>query len=121
MKTDAITISPNKTVSDAKWLFHVHRIGGLPVVEDGKLIGIFTLADLKKGRAGTTKIRAVMTPNPVVVHADEKLGEVFDKMADNRIGRIPVVSSDGKTLVGLVSLSDIQNLSRMHALRDYFG
>jgi predicted transcriptional regulator len=118
MKTNPVTTSPDKTVNDARWLFRTHRIGGLPVLENGEFVGMFTLADLKKTRRGTTRFGDVMTRNPIVALEDEKLGEVFDKMADHRIGRIPVVSKDGQLLVGLVSLSDIKNLSRMHALKD---
>ena len=56
MKTDPVTTTPDKTVNDARWLFRTHRIGGLPVLENGKLVGLFTLADLKKARRGTVRL-----------------------------------------------------------------
>lgn len=119
MKTNAVTITMDKTVNDAKWLFRTHRIGGLPVVDGGRLVGIFTLADLKKARRGDVQLSVVMTRNPVVAFESDRIEDVFEKMAERRIGRIPVVSkSDGQTLLGLVSLSDIKELSRMHALKD---
>ena len=119
MKTNAVIITSDKTVKDARWLFRTHRIGGLPVVEDSMLIGILTFADLKRARIGTTLLSSVMTTNPVVAFKDERIEDVFEKMANHRIGRIPVVEkSDNRTFLGLVSLSDLKELSRMHALRD---
>ena len=66
MKTNAVTITIDKTVNDARWLFRTHRIGGLPVVDGGRLVGIFTLADLKKARRGDVQLSVVMTRDPVV-------------------------------------------------------
>ena len=119
MNKNAIIIAPDKTVNDARFLFRTHRIGGLPVVQDGKLLGVFTIADLKKARLGTTKLADVMTRNPVVAFEDEKISDVFEKMTSHRIGRVPVVAkSDRQSFRGLVSLSDLKNLSNKHALRE---
>lgn len=115
MKANAITISPEKPVGYARWLFRKHRIGGLPVVENGKLVGIFTLADSKGVRNGAAKVGDVMTRNPKVAFEDEGVDEVLAKMRNYRIGRMPVVSRhDSLTFVGLVSLSDIKNLNPVH-------
>lgn len=121
MKRDAITVTPDKTIDDARWLFRTHRIGGLPVVENGKLVGIFTLVDLKKRRLGTTRLREVMTMNPIVAYEDDTIVSVFDKMVEHRIGRIPIVSKSNGEMRGLVSLTDIKNLSLFHAKREVPG
>lgn len=48
MTADPLTISPNVTVEDATRLMLEHQIGGLPVVDNGKLIGIVTSSDVMK-------------------------------------------------------------------------
>ena len=48
MRTALITVTPYNTVKDAAQLMLKHKIGGLPVVADGKLVGIVTTSDLLK-------------------------------------------------------------------------
>ncbi|HEY6419415.1 MAG TPA: CBS domain-containing protein [Candidatus Binataceae bacterium] len=48
MKPDPITIAPDARVADAARLLIEHKIGGLPVVQGGKLVGIITSTDLLK-------------------------------------------------------------------------
>lgn len=48
MKTDPVTTTPDAKVTDAARLLIEHKIGGLPVVRDGKLVGIITATDLLK-------------------------------------------------------------------------
>ncbi len=48
MRTALVTLSPRATVEDAARLMLRHKIGGLPIVEDGKLVGIVTTSDLLK-------------------------------------------------------------------------
>lgn len=46
MRTQLITVTPYNTVEDAARLLLKHKIGGLPIVADGKLVGIVTTTDL---------------------------------------------------------------------------
>jgi acetoin utilization protein AcuB len=46
MRTALITVTPFNTVEDAARLMLKHKIGGLPIVADGKLVGIVTTSDL---------------------------------------------------------------------------
>jgi acetoin utilization protein AcuB len=48
MRTALITISPYETVEDAARLMLKHKVGGLPIVDNGRLVGIVTTSDLLK-------------------------------------------------------------------------
>ncbi len=60
MRTALITVTPFNTVEDAARLMLKHKIGGLPIVADGKLVGIVTTSDLLRAFllvvAGTSQI-----------------------------------------------------------------
>lgn len=60
MRTAVVTLAPYNTVEDAARLMLKHKIGGLPIVADGKLVGIVTTSDLLRAFllvvAGTSKI-----------------------------------------------------------------
>jgi CBS domain-containing protein len=84
--------------------------GGVPVVESEKLVGIGTLGDLQRVPAehmGSKTIDEVMTKNPLATHPGESLLEAMDKMTNDRVGRLPVVSKDSGKLVGIVTMSDL--------------
>jgi len=49
MRTSLITVTPYNTVEDVARLMLKHKIGGLPIVADGRLVGIITTTDLLKG------------------------------------------------------------------------
>ena len=46
MSSPVISVSPNSTVQDAARLMLVHKVGGLPVIDNGKLVGIVTTIDM---------------------------------------------------------------------------
>ncbi len=112
MVKSPVTISPESTVADAKWVFRTNRIGGLPVVAEGKLAGIITLADARRVsryRDGATRIQDVMSKNLFTVRPDEKASVALRKMNEAHIGRICVVSrADSTKLLGLISLVDLR-------------
>lgn len=60
MRTELVTVTPYGTVEDAARLMLKHKIGGLPIVADGKLVGIVTTSDLLRAFlavvAGTSQI-----------------------------------------------------------------
>ena len=117
MVKDPITIGPDEPVEQARRLFRINRIGGIPVVDKGRLVGIFTSVDLKKvsrGRTFSTKVKDVMTKNPSIGHPGDTLASLSDVMSRKAIGRIPIVGSEG-SLLGLVSFSDLNDVSELHA------
>jgi acetoin utilization protein AcuB len=46
MSTDVITAAPDETVAEAAWTMRKHRVGSLPVMEHGRVVGIITEADI---------------------------------------------------------------------------
>ncbi len=107
-----ISIGPEASVKESLALFVEHNIGSLPVIESsGQLIGIFTERDVLFGNHHDLeqfrhrRIKEVMTPNPITCSPKDTLAEAMGKMAQHRVGQLPVV--EGSELVGLVSIGDL--------------
>lgn len=105
------SIDANSTVLEAARFMMEHRIGALPVLRDGEIVGIFSERDVMNrvvalGRSpGTTKISEVMTANPKAVSVDETIDNCLFLMREFGFRHLPI--TDGKQLKGLVSLGDI--------------
>jgi CBS domain-containing protein len=88
-----------------------HNIGAVPVLNKGRLAGIFSERDLMRkvvveGRdPRATRVGEVMTPNPYVVPPDEDLETCLIVMKQHGFRHLPIC--DGERLLGLVSLRDI--------------
>ncbi len=57
MKADPVTVSPHSTIEEAASLMLVRRIGCLPVIEEGGLVGIITTTDLLRALLDLTRLR----------------------------------------------------------------
>ena len=105
------SIDASSTVLEAARFMMEHRIGALPVLRDGEIVGIFSERDVMNrvvalGRSpGTTKISEVMTANPKAVSVDETIDNCLFLMREFGFRHLPI--TDGKQLKGLVSLRDI--------------
>ena len=104
------SVSPTETLEDAAALMADCNIGALPVMEDGRLVGIVTDRDLAvrgiaAGLCGETHVSRVMTEEPRTCGPDDEFADVLAEMGLERIRRMPVCSSGGD-LVGIVSLGD---------------
>ncbi|MBK8892392.1 MAG: CBS domain-containing protein [Dechloromonas sp.] len=103
--------SREMTVRAASCLMAENHIGALVVVENGRIVGIFTERDvLNKVLAGnldpdTTTLQAVMVANPQTIRADRPLAHALHMMADGGFRHVPVVDADGAPL-GMVSARD---------------
>ena len=121
MTSDVVTISPDTTLPDAHRLMDEKGIRRLPVLKDGKLVGIVTRGDVRGAEpSGATtlsiwelhyllaklKIKEVMTPNPITISQNRMIGEAAQLMLDNRISGLPVVDSGGNA-IGIITESDI--------------
>jgi CBS domain-containing protein len=109
MTKSVLTLTKDVPVSFAYNLMTKNRIGGIPVVDGGRLVGIVTLTDIKKVNRKqmiATKLEAVMTKKLVVANPEEKLSAVLSRMSSHKIGRVPVVSRTGHRLLGIVTHKD---------------
>lgn len=106
-----LTTDADSTVLEASRFMMEHRIGAVPVLRNGELVGIFSERDIMNrvvaaGRApGTTKVSEVMTSNPKTVGIDETVDNCLFMMRE--FGFRHVLITDGKEVKGLVSLRDI--------------
>ncbi len=106
---DPITISPEMTVRDVLVLTRQHRISGLPVVDDGRVVGIVTNRDLRFETSLDQPIKNIMTPRDRLITVKEGASreEAMALMHRYRLERVLVVN-DSFELRGLVTVKDIQ-------------
>jgi CBS domain-containing protein len=86
-------------------------MGSLPVVEDGKLVGIVTDRDIvvravAEGRDAATAIGEVMTKEIFAVRAEDFVFEAIRLMGDKQVRRVPVINENNE-LVGIIAIADI--------------
>ncbi len=109
MTRDVITITPNETMHDLKELLRAKRISGVPVVENGDLVGVVSIErvirSLEAGEQDTL-VREHMTGEPCVMRADETLIMAVNQFDRTGYGRFPVVDQEG-CLVGIITKGDI--------------
>ncbi|MBT5715470.1 MAG: IMP dehydrogenase [Opitutae bacterium] len=120
---DPITIRSDKLVGELIQLTNELKISGMPVVDDGQLVGIVTSRDFRNEQNASAKVAEIMTPKDKLVTAKEgeKLEVIKRLLQDNRIEKILLVDSNF-TLTGLVTLKDInKSLDFPNAARDEEG
>ncbi|WP_457678453.1 chloride channel protein [Thermovibrio sp.] len=111
MTKEVITLSPEDPVIKARVIMAQKFIAGIPITVDRKVVGIITTSDVLKvppEKLKETKIKEVMTPEPVCVLPEWDLLEVIRIFVNKGYGRAPVVKDfETKELVGIISRSDI--------------
>jgi CBS domain-containing protein len=130
MTKDVVTITPEATLKEAGLILKTKRISGLPVVEDGNIVGIITITDimkiieeihrwqeLEKNSTGlnlsdlvgkerlNSKVRNIMTKNVYTLDEDKKIEDVMHLMFGKKIHTIPI-TKDNK-LVGVIGKRDV--------------
>jgi CBS domain-containing protein len=132
MTRNVLTVGRETSVANAIRMMLDNNVSGLPVLDNGKVVGIVTEGDLlRRGETGTErhrprwleilmgpgrmageyvrthgrKVREIMTTDVISVAGDAPLDEVVGLMERRRIKRVPVVESD--VLVGIVSRLDL--------------
>jgi len=106
---DPITISPEMTVRDVLVLTRQHKISGLPVVDNGHVVGIITNRDLRFETNLDQPIRNIMTPRDRLITVKEGASreEAMTLMHKYRLERVLVINDDFE-LRGLITVKDIQ-------------
>jgi CBS domain-containing protein len=106
-------IAPDATAYSALELMADKNIGALMVMENGKLVGVFSERDyarkvILKGKASkSTTVREIMTSSPISIKPAMTLKDGMVMMSKNHIRHLPVVDND--VLLGVVSNRDVVN------------
>ena len=101
-------LSPNDSVSDADGLMGKYKISGVPIVEEGKLVGIFTNRDLRFISDPNQKIGEVMTSEHLITApVGTNLAQAQEILRRHKIEKLPLVDDNGY-LKGLITIKDIE-------------
>ncbi|MEG0894177.1 MAG: IMP dehydrogenase [Oscillospiraceae bacterium] len=101
-------LTPDHFVYDANELMAKFKISGVPVVENGKLVGILTNRDLRFLSDFNIKIKEVMTKeNLITAPINTTLAEAQEILRQNKIEKLPLVDESGN-LKGLITIKDIE-------------
>ena len=124
-----LSITSDASVAEAVAMLANHRIGALPVINGGAVLGIFSERDVvyglaKEGAAALERpVSEVMTTPAMTVDSDCAVLAALSLMSRRRIRHLPVVDSDG--LVGFISIGDLVKYriekieSEAEAMRSY--
>jgi IMP dehydrogenase len=108
MIVDPVTIAPDKKISDALEYMRRYRISGVPVTQNGKLVGILTNRDLRFETRTDVPISEVMTKeNLITVPVGTTLEQAEEILHRHRVEKLLVVD-DQYMLKGLITVKDIQ-------------
>ena len=117
MVPSVVTIDVSATLLDAATRMRDENVGMLPVMEEGALRGIVTDRDLviramtNNVRPSEMGVRECLTEPPRCAEADWTVEDAMDAMADQQVGRLPVVDPAGR-VIGVVTLSSLALRSR---------
>ena len=105
---DPFFLSPEHYVYDANELCAKYRISGVPICENGKLVGILTNRDLRFLTDFNIKIKEVMTSkNLITAPVGTTLEQAKDILCRHKVEKLPLVDNDGR-LRGLITIKDIE-------------
>jgi CBS domain-containing protein len=105
------SVRPDHMVIDALELMAEKNIGAVVVLEDERLVGIFSERDyarkgiIKGRKAKSTPVAEVMTPKVFTVAPDMSIADCMQLFSDKKIRHLPVVSNE--RVVGMLSVGDI--------------
>ncbi|MEO9887957.1 MAG: IMP dehydrogenase [Balneola sp.] len=123
MIVDPVTLDENSTVKDARSLMRMHKIGGIPIVDDkGILIGIVTNRDLRFESDMTKKLGEIMTKEDLYTAKEGTTLKQAEKILQHfKVEKLPIVDSKNK-LVGLITFKDIEKkMNFPNACKDDLG
>jgi acetoin utilization protein AcuB len=120
MSTELLTVAPETTLPDAQALMEEKKVRRLPVVENGRLVGIVTLLDLVRASPSPAtslsmwelnyllaklQLKDIMTKKVLTVSPGDPIDDVAALMKEKKIGGLPVIEND--KLVGMITETDI--------------
>lgn len=128
-KVSLVSVTPGATISAVVDLLHRHRIGAVPVIDSGRIVGLVSERDIVIGLAShgasilDARVADVMTTPVVTARPTMTCREAMALMTDRRFRHLPVV--DGEVILGIVSIGDLVKLrieeaeAEAQAMKDY--
>ncbi len=116
-----ITVDPETSIVKVSQILKEHKIKRLPVLRDGRLLGMITDEDVKEASPSMattltaeelyhllaeTKAKDIMKSNPTTIRPDQTVEVAALKMLEHKVTGIPVVTEKGE-LVGIISQGDV--------------
>jgi len=123
MILDPVTLHIDAIVSDALSLMRENKIGGIPVVDENRILqGIVTNRDLRFEKNQQRPITEVMTSNNIITTSENTdLAKAEQILQENKIEKLPVVDSSNK-LIGLITFRDIIKVKEHpNSCKDQYG
>ena len=102
-------VTPLTRMADLLETMRGSRISGMPVVDNGRLVGVVSLEDLVRAMSVgdlMARVGAYMTRDIIVVRTADPVVEALKTFTKTRVGRLPVVGPDG-SLVGILTKGDV--------------
>ena len=129
MSSEVVTVVRETNLPEVHQIMVSADIRRLPVVdENGKLLGIVTLGDMRAAQPSPATslgiwernyllsnltVERIMTADPVTIHPAQTIGEAAEIMLENRVSGLPVVDDDG-AICGIITESDIFRMVVRH-------
>jgi len=122
MIVDPVTLPPSASIGEAHAIMSRFHISGVPITQDGRLVGILTNRDLRFEDDDTRLVSEVMTRTGLVTApVGTTLLEARDILAKHRIEKLPIVDEAGR-LKGLITVKDIEKrIKHPDACKDHLG
>jgi IMP dehydrogenase len=119
---DPITLNIHSTVREAENIMREFKIGGIPIVDNGKLVGIITNRDLRFQKDMSAPVSNIMTHDTLITAAEGvTLDQAEETLKKYKIEKLPIVNKKGK-LTGLITFKDIQKRkNKPTACQDSYG
>lgn len=106
-----VTVGPRQTIGEVREIVGQYGISGLPVIENGLLVGIITSRDLRFAPDDKLRVSEVMTADPVAEVGLPTIERAKARFNEHKIEKLPIVDEDGR-LTGLVTVKDMEKHSR---------
>jgi len=108
IEREVLSVGPEATLSEVEEMMNKHGIGGVPVIEKDRLIGIISRRDIRAivHRRGKEAVRSIMTATPITAHEDVTAEVALETMYSSKVERLPVVNGEGR-LLGIITMQDI--------------
>ncbi|HTM57200.1 MAG TPA: IMP dehydrogenase, partial [Candidatus Udaeobacter sp.] len=122
MIVDPVTLPPSATVGEARAICARFHISGVPITEEGRLVGILTNRDLRFEDDPSRRVSDLMTREHLVTApVGTTLEQARATLAKHRIEKLPVVDAEGR-LKGLITVKDIEKrIKHPLACKDSLG